>query len=35
MIVADQVQFLEWSEKQETDTPGFENVDVPDDELPF
>ena len=34
-VVADQVQFLEWSEKQETDTPGFENVDVPDDELPF
>ena len=34
-IVADQVQFLEWSEKQETDTPRFENVDVPDDELPF
>lgn len=34
-VVADEVQFLEWSEKQETNTPGFENVDVPDDELPF
>ena len=34
-VVADEVQFLEWSEKQETDTPRFENVDVPDDELPF
>lgn len=34
-VVADQVQFLEWSEKQETDAPGFENVDVDDSELPF
>ena len=34
-VVADHVQFLEWSEKQETDAPGFENVDVPDDEFPF
>jgi len=40
-VVADEVQFLEWGEKQEqqdtenTEIPGFESVDVPDDELPF
>jgi single-strand DNA-binding protein len=34
-VVADEVQFIDWGEKKETDTPGFENVDVPDDELPF
>lgn len=34
-VVADQVQFLEWSEKQETDIPGFNDVNIPDEELPF
>ena len=34
-VVADEVQFLEWSEKQETDIPGFNDVNIPDEELPF
>lgn len=35
-VVADEVQFLEWSEKKgQTDTPGFESVDMDNSELPF
>lgn len=35
-VVADEVRFLEWGEKQEqTNVEGFENVDVDDSELPF
>lgn len=35
-VVADEVTFLEWGEKQEqTNVEGFENVDVDDSELPF
>jgi len=34
-VVADEVQFLEWSEKQETYIPGFNEVNIPDEELPF
>jgi single-strand DNA-binding protein len=33
-VVADQVQFLEWSEEQTTGVPGFEPVED-DSELPF
>ncbi len=35
-VVADEVQFLDRGEKKEqTDVPGFDNVDMDDSELPF
>jgi single-strand binding protein len=35
-VVADEVQFLEWGEKKgQDDIPGFSDVEMDDNELPF